>query len=462
MIPTMNKWLKAIITAAILLVAVLSVTACRTGDTPYDSYDGEGYTVSVKFDANGGTFTTNTSVIVDTFNPSLLTEGEDGRLHLSLLDPSDSNRGAGNYYQAKMSGYFLAGWYTERNAVTDSEGNALDFYGVPVSESGNPPAYTYSGLWSFDSDRYSLDPDKEYTASEPVLTLYAAWVPEFSYNFYTMDGTLIESHTFNPLTESEIALPSWNTATGAMDNNGFPDVTGKTFSAAYLDAAGESEITAATVAHAGVFNPEDTSFENNVMNIYVDYVDGVWYRISTAEQLIRIANPSAHYVIESDIDFEGKSWPMSGNFTGSIIGNGHTISNISSRQSNLTQNAGMFGQLTASAVIENVSFENVTYSVMKGSNTQGACFGLLAGTVAEGATLEGVSISGRILVSPDARIPDNYYFGLVCGLGYGYTGIDFSNITVEPIEDETSRYVVTIVSVDGNDVELSIDRRTAD
>ena len=68
-------------TVLLTLLAVGSMclfTACGSDKTPYQINDEENYTVSVKFDANGGVFTTNTSVIVDSYNVSSMNADEDG------------------------------------------------------------------------------------------------------------------------------------------------------------------------------------------------------------------------------------------------------------------------------------------------------------------------------------------------------------------------------------------------
>ena len=62
----MNKKLRVILLAVIALITVLLVTSCD--GSPYADYDKAGYEVSVKYDANGGTFTAGTSVIVDTYS----------------------------------------------------------------------------------------------------------------------------------------------------------------------------------------------------------------------------------------------------------------------------------------------------------------------------------------------------------------------------------------------------------
>ena len=63
----------------------------------------------------------------------------------------------------------------------------------------------YGSKWDFEKDTLSVAANKAYSASEPVLTLYAAWVPMFEIEFYDLStGAYMESYTFNPATEGEI------------------------------------------------------------------------------------------------------------------------------------------------------------------------------------------------------------------------------------------------------------------
>ena len=104
---------KTVLLTLLALGSVCLFTACGSTKTPYDINDEENFTVSVKFDANGGVFTTNTSVIVDSYNVSTMNVDEDGYVEIPLITPDDELRG-NDAFKATKSGYFLAGWYAER------------------------------------------------------------------------------------------------------------------------------------------------------------------------------------------------------------------------------------------------------------------------------------------------------------------------------------------------------------
>ena len=104
--------IKAMLVALLTLTTFTLLTGCSGEKTPYEVNDEENYTVSVKYDANGGVFTTNTSVIVDSYNVSEMnTNG--GMAEIALIAPDNAVRG-NDAFTPINNGYFLAGWYAGR------------------------------------------------------------------------------------------------------------------------------------------------------------------------------------------------------------------------------------------------------------------------------------------------------------------------------------------------------------
>lgn len=415
---------------ALLLLGTLTfVTGCAQEETPYELNDADGYSVSVKYDANGGFFTTNTSVIVDSYNLSQLQKNSNGEAEIALIAPEDSRRG-NDAFTAINSGHFLAGWYTER--IDNGDGT-----------------YTYSGKWDFENDLLAVDASVDHSAAEPVVTLYAAWVPLFEIQFYSLDsGESLGSYTFDPAVTDEILVPAWDEESGAIEMYHFPERAGYTFTNVYYDAQGTQPVTSAAVAHPGVVNYENGTAENYSMALYVEWDEGEWYNIYNVEQFLDNASVNGSYVIHADLDFEGEIWPSSlmyGSFTGTIEGNGHTFKNITFEQTNNSKvNAGLFGRLAEGSRITDLALENVTFTVKSGTRVAGTCYGLFAGVIAGDTTIENVTIADSILQIDSGCYfgVDDYSIGLLCGMGSA--DIDVSGITCQGSGDNAESVVITV------------------
>lgn len=390
--------------ALLSLAAIVFTAGCGGEMTPYETNNDENYTVSVKYDANGGFFTTNTSVIVDSYNISEMKAGSDGMVEIALLSPDAAQRG-NDSFNAVKNGYFLAGWYTQRSGNNESD-------------------YTYSGKWDFSKDLVKVDSSKEYSADAPVLTLYAAWVPLFTMEFYSL-GTneLLKTFTIDPNSSEGMKIPAWDEKTGVMEMYKFPKKTGYTFNKVYYDAEGKKPVEGDTIMHTGVVDYGTGTAKDATMKLYVEWIEGEWYHITTAEQLANNASLNGNYEILADLDFEGIDWGktfMYGNFSGMIKGNGHVIKNISLEQTDAKEdNAGLFGYLTDKANISDLTFENVTFTIKAGTIATSANYGVFAGTVSEVANITDVSIlSSKLQIDSGCYFgTEDYSIGLVCGMG---------------------------------------------
>lgn len=431
---------KALLLILSAVLAALVLTSCGGSETPYDKNNEENYTVSVKYDANGGFFTTNTSVIVDSYNVNDIPKNANGNVDIALLAPDASERG-NDAFKAVKNGYFLAGWYTDRIEQTDASGNK---------------SYTYSGKWDFASNTLEIDPNRNYSANNSLITLYAAWVPLFKIEFYDLTSNeLIETFTYDPTSSESIKVPKWNEKSGAIDMFDFPEKSGYTFKTAYYDVNKEKELVGETVEHCGKVDLATGTAVDPTLKLYVDWTEGEWYKISTAEQFIKNFSANGCYEILDDLDFKGKIWPtasMYGNFSGRINGNGHVFKNIEVTQTqNSKVNAGLFGQLTENAEISDLTLENVCFTIKAGTRVP-ANYGLLAGTVSANATVENVKIVGGVLqIDSECYFGvDDYSIGLVCGSGNDQC-IENADISCSVVGENPDRITV---AVDGNKVTL--------
>lgn len=425
---------KSLLAGIILPAAMLFAAGCGADPTPYEVNDGKGYTVSVKYDANGGIFDTNTSVIMDSFNISSMEKKGDGTVDIALLSPDDTRRGSSNSFSPTYGGHFLAGWYAERTETEDGQGNK---------------SYVYSKRWDFDTSLLTVDADGSYSSAEPVMTLYAAWIPLFKVSFYNLnDGSLIDSYSFNPTEKEGLTLPKWNADSGAIDMNDFPKKTGYTFEAAFLDANGDKKIEGELIGHSGRINLENGTAEGTDMSVYISFAEGDIYHIYKAEQLAANYKAGGTYIIHEDLDFSNVIWPSAlttGGFSGKIVGGGHTFKNVSVVQNDNSKTSfGLFGQISEGASVTDLCFENASLTIKKGIRSAGSSYGMFAGTVADGAEIKGVSFTNSALnIDTDCYFgTDDYTIGLICGTGSA--DIDGSSITVGTVGDRPDRLKVSV------------------
>jgi len=418
----MNKTIKRFLLICLLLVTVTVISGC-SGKTVYETFDEDGYNVSIRFDAGNGTLLPQISAIVDSYNISSLKPNSKGEVEIALMDPTDERRGSVDVCQPQYpeSGYYLAGWYAERTPNPDGDG------------------YTYSKPWDFQKDRVRISADGTYSASEPVLTLYAKWMPLLMVQVYDREtNELLQEIPFDPNVD-EVQMPEWkkDSRKGAIDMNDLdiPKKEGYTFAGAYYDPEGTQ-----SVPYGQLLSYEDApNAADNVIKVYTDWMEGEWFYIYTAKQLINSASASGNYVLFDDLDFEGQEWPrtfLSKEFTGSIRsaeGSQYTIRNITFSEKDADR-AGLFRSIGADAVITGVTFENVTFNLNKGNSRAPLCqYGLFASSISDEAEISQVNIiNSRILIS-DHIYQNTYIVGLIAG--GGNTGaIDWSGISCTIVE----------------------------
>ena len=432
----------------LISIAALSVfvSAC-SGNTAYDKYFEKGYSIVVTFDGNGGKFVGKEgNQIVDLYNPSSYQADESGKVHISLVEPTQrviSNAPA----SLTMAGHFVAGWYTERTIVTNDQGQVLDAEGTPLKEvdgkysyeDGTPavPAYTYDGYWDFDADTI----DYTLNSGKYELTLYACWIPYYEFNYYfktegASEWKLVETTAFDyktsmakGLKRETIWLPAY--VDGAMNYEHSYKVTDEegssktytyqfpkgaentTFSKAYLDPEMTNEITTATYDHHGTLDLDAGKAENRVQNIYFTAIEGNYYKIDDAYQLMMNVDFKGNYEITADLDFSVSPWPtafLATEFNGKIYsteGHNYKLKNVTATFiSTTSEYGGLFGSLGDNAEIKNVTFENVTVDYAKcAQRLRTAYFGFFAGYIGDDATIENVTLTGELTMKLFGRLP---------------------------------------------------------
>lgn len=496
----MRKRTKIIIALAAACAGTLVLGACADTGPYHDLQKNGGYSVQVRYEANGGLFDqrANTSVVS-------VYKLEDVKKGVTIYAPNDKEHIGRDASTLTRGGYFLAGWYSVREPRVNANGDPLDEDGnvcnietpvvdekgkpvldlegkeqtVLLSANGKEQSYTYSNRWNFeDSAKLTLNDVEKTEDDEYTLTLYAAWVPEFTYRINMKDETgewqVVATKSFNPLNSPElksIDVPEWDAETGKMEYGEFPeaklkkgdDTVDLTFCAVYEDKEMSTPLTAIT--HSSEYNEENgTSTEAELYkDYYAEYREGLWFRIYTARQLANNARANGCYEILEDLDFGGTgenavSWPSSftGNFSGTIVGmdaegneTTRKISNVSVKNSDARSLCGgIFGRITSKARIENINFENATFHLQKGTTQSSAQFGLFAGELNTSATIKNVTVSGTFvfgLDTPIDQVLDSFAaanpmpsFGILTGnqeTGGINEGNKYGNIKVKSIRE---------------------------
>lgn len=513
----MFKKLKALLIVIGLGALCAGISACATVPKT-DEYRDKGYKISVTYNANGGKIMSSSGVsVVDMFNPDDYTAAGDGKIHIKLREPTDESRPTASSSKITVtnSGYFLAGWYRQRDLKTNSEGNPVDengvvlfgrddyFYYFPakndagnyvdekgfelVDKNGNfiseesfknldeqdryfyyspesgveleededkkeyelttaTAVFTYGNRWNFATDEltYSAGDEGLNDKGELNMTLYAAWVPDYRYEYYARNAAgeweLFSYSTFTGAAVEEVNTnadiktiwtPQWNKA--AENDDGrinhshqysigsssaiytFPTVTGKTFKKAYSDPDCLNEIGSSFV-HQGTLNLQNAQAVNRIQKIYVETYDELRFKISTPEQLagcadyelgenaaIGVDGLKGYYEIMNDLSFRETGWPSAFTtdaFGGKIFssdGGEIKFSDISvTYNSDIADYGGTFGRLTDTAELKDITFENIIFDLSYIGYRRANCYyGFFAGLADEEAKLTNVKITGN-------------------------------------------------------------------
>lgn len=449
-------------------IAMIATVAACAKATVVDDYKNDGYAVTVTYEAGGGKFIGRDSIVImDMFRPSDYEKNADGAVSIKLTEPTSPLRksGSSDAITLSLSNHFFVGWYKEREVLTDENGNVFDENGNKLSllDDGSyviegtsafaVPQYTYSGRWDFENDRiYYKESDGEIH-----LTLYPAWVKYFQFDYFAKneDGEWqsIGQTSFNYKAANEngneydkdtVFLPDWKD--GAMNYTynyadksiyRFPKVEGTTFVAAYTDRENEQRIDG-SYEHTGTIDLESGRAVNPVNEIFVELEKGERFKISTAKQLADNGNPAGIYEILNDLDFEGETWPFqlsSGRFTGKMIGvkseGGNPVIKNVTVSVNGNDYGGLFGAISSSAQVKDVTFENATLDIdSTDRKAENALFGLLAGEIENGAEVSGVKIDGNLKIGCIVPLENgrSYKINLLCNGDFDKTSVERGEI----------------------------------
>lgn len=245
----------------------------------------------------------------------------------------------------KRAGYHISGYYVKEIAADGTQTERL---------------------WNFETDRVNGD-----------VTLYCRWAR--NYTVTAVYGAENEEEKVYSVAEETNTIKSFAA----------PRWAGHTFVGFYTDPAYTEEVTFPYVHKKDENNPDE--------RIYARFLEGT-YRIVRSGDDLKTISAGAKYYLMNDIDMTGIKVSLPEVFTGAIIGNSFTISNmtVERKQTRLGTSYGLFNEIGNGARIENVTFNDLLVTVELGeeTNQQPVSLGLLAGGCADQAEFENVVLTG--------------------------------------------------------------------
>ena len=414
----MNKVLKRILIASAVMVTSLTAgifTSCSYGSNPEETKKQEGYSCCVTYDANGGTFGSNSTRTYALVKENSLTPAPgyvDSKTKATVKVPTrrnyqlvaeakDDNDDDTNDEAIGSKSWFVAKTDENGNVVYEGEGEDK----VPVLLSNEP--------WDFGKDRVTED-----------ITLVAQWSEVFRYVLYlTEENTkgekeLKELRTYTVAPGDTIADKLYEKENGSLVRRA-DYIRVKVANYTFLDFYMDESLTApldVNYVHPGrreveitEINPETKQEETktvttNTVEIYVKYLAGKYDLVSNKN--IRTLTESSKWYLVEDVDLSSVNWTALNRFTGTIYGNGFALKNLTvtatvMKPTGAYRAHSIFGQM--GGTIENLTFDQVTLNVKTSLGTdvpgeQRANF--LAYAFTEKGKMTGVTIKdSRILFS---------------------------------------------------------------
>lgn len=382
----MKKIFKKIFLASTVMVATLAAgvfTSCAYGADQEMIKREEGYNCCVTYDANGGTYGSNSSRTYALVKENSLAPAPgyvDAKTQASVKIPT--RRDFQLVGEAKSDGdeesndeaILTKSWFV---AKTDDNGNV-----IYEGEGENKKAVLESETpWDFVKDKVTKD-----------ITLVAQWREVFRFSLLLVDEKVdgdkvvktekeIFTYTVEPGDTIIDKLYNKDKDTGEIVRRADyikPSVSNYTLLDFYLDEE-FTTVLDTNYVHPGRFeqeiteiNPETNVEETktvstNIVKIYVKYLAGRFDLITNAK--IKTLNEASKWYLLEDIDCASleEPWGALSNFSGTIYGNGYAIKNLTV-QSIVKKVTGkyevfhsLFGKMNGT--VENLKFENVTMNL---------------------------------------------------------------------------------------------------
>ena len=161
--------------------------------------------------------------------------------------------------------------------------------------------------------------------------------------------------------------------------------------------------------------------------IYAKYIEGKWTVISSTKEVKQffdqIGDSKARFYLMNDVDCSSLATITAATkFACELQGNGFTLKNLKiNRPNDQLTKTSIFGEITSTAVLNNVRFENLTFACKFGKKQDINKYYYLFTSLDKAAKISNVAVSGGMLMydeeRPEILLPnlreslENYLFG---------------------------------------------------
>ncbi len=247
---------------------------------------------------------------------------------------------------------------------------------------------------------------------EENITLYGHFIPAPEVHFYDEKGDTALFYTNDPNSPAEFVLRGNPGAKVLMDTEHTPVRENSTFYGYYADETSAAERSKTQLDWSSLTYPSaDTIIDHERFpetKVYLAYVEGSWEIVRTADGLNAALGGNRSVWLDNNIEFTDTVKFSAANcsraYTGEFNGNGHTVSgiNVAPVQTGAfvpNTGCGIFGRLTATAYVHDVTFENVSITFSTKSESSSTLYaGLFAGYAEAGARIARVTVTGTLTI----------------------------------------------------------------
>lgn len=380
-----------LILAFMIIMAAALIGGCTIGKAGYDeTLEEYNLTSLVTYYGNGGYFNSSTGILYR------LVGSQEGSAFYNIQSSNTSQT------VTRGSGWRFVGWYYietveidgEQYFVCEDDTVAEDFT-ITVDDEEVVVVIEYDNQLVISLENYELlitryadlasevpllklteEVDTNMKLTEGHIYIAAKWVVAqgINYQLVVADGGTGITYTY-PSTDDD---GNSVTATGEFLDGEviYTDYFGTSSSLTVFESSPISTInssytlTDATwleyyldeectqVASGSIAKPED----GGDVTVYVLFIGGDWTAVKNASGVRSMfSSTSKDYYVTTNIDCTGTTATAMTAFSGTIRGNGFTISNLTVRATNITTgNYAMFGTLRSDATITDITFDNLT------------------------------------------------------------------------------------------------------